>query len=165
MTSVLANLFQESPAPTRETAPLLRNLTLNEITGLQGKVLAIIDEVYTNKGRIETSAYKELNNHLQYVMTVLRNMATTQVVEKSDPYNSFQSDYTGVTGYTGSKVLYNADGTTRLTRQPPTTGQGWELQFDESQLMNPPCFMVPPQNLTSIPAIRRADRWRRVNNL
>lgn len=134
-------------------------LTFKEIEGMRNQVISLLSNIDTNKHRIMTHDYRQLNNHLQYVLNTLGNMHNIMAVERSDPYGSRQPDYTQVTGMNGKKVVYNPDGTTRIidSKQVHVTGDDWERQFDEGLLMRPPCFQVPPQNMTSIPRIRQAS--------
>jgi hypothetical protein len=135
------------------------SLSFEEIEGMRTQVLNILSNLNTNKHRIMTHDFRQLNNHLQYALNTLGNMHNILAVEQSDPYGSQQSDYSQVSGLKGKKVLYNPDGTTRIVDNSDSLGRGedWEKQFDEGLLMRPPCFQIPPQNLTSIPRIRQAS--------
>lgn len=143
-----------------------QRISQNEIQGLQQDVLNILAKIEPLKYRINTQDHRQLVNHLQYTLTTLRNMSNTVHVEQSDPYNSSHLDY-AATSASGQKLVYNPDGTTRIVNSATlhTTGEGWESQFDESTLMKPPCFMVPPQNVTGLRNIRQASEFRRVADL
>lgn len=93
-------------------------------------------------------------------MTTLRNISNVQSVESADPHG-----YNTVAAFQGPKVQYNKDGTTRIVQanQVNSTGEGWEGQFDQNLLINPPCYVMPPQNLSSIDTIRRATACNRIN--
>ncbi len=132
-------------------------LTTKEIGGVKKNIIGILDYLHTNKSRILPEDYRQLCNHLQYSLTTLTNMDNVLLVEKSDPYVSYRSDYSQVRA-AGRTLVYNQDGTTRFVDQRDlnTTGDGWEQQFDTGLLQNPPCFMMPPQSVTHIPQIRKA---------
>lgn len=133
-------------------------LTQGEIKQMKDKLLSVMSDIHTNKHRIMTHDYRQLNNHLQFALNTLGNMSNILQVEKSDRYGS-NNGYTDATG--GKRIVYNPDGTTRLIapNEMKTTDEGWEKQFDENLLMRPPCFQVPPQSLTSIPRINQASDW------
>lgn len=144
-----------------------QSLTQNDIQSLQDDILKVIEKIDKKKYQMRNEDYRQLNNHLQYTLTTLRNMSNTIFVEKADPYSGYQSDYTTIGAVGGKKLTYNADGSTKIidSRAFHTTGEGWENQFDESMLMKPPCFQVPPQNLTSLPTIQKACQYNRMNRL
>lgn len=133
-------------------------LTFNEIDAIRQQILGVVSRIHSNKHRIMSQDYRQLNNHLQYTLTTLGNMANTLAIEKSDPYSSKQADYTKVTGLGGKTILYNPDGSTRLVdaNSVHTTGEGWENQFDENLLIKGPSYQKPPQSLTNIRHIRQA---------
>lgn len=141
-------------------------ISQSRIQELQNDVLKVLDKVEKSKYQIRTHDHRQLVNHLQYTLTTLRNMSNTIAVEKSDPYNSYQSDYQAGP-HAGKKVQYAPDGKAHIigASDVHTTGDGWEAQFDENLLIKPPCFQMPPQNLTSIPVIRRTSEFHRVANL
>lgn len=142
-----------------------QRVTQSEIQDLQQDVLNILTKLDNLKYRINTQDNRQLVNHLQYTLTTLRNMSNQILVENSDPYGSSQADYTKLNS--GAKLIYNPDGTTRIVNSSGlhTTGDGWEGQFDESLLLKPPCYMIPPQNLNSIPKLRQASEFNRVAQL
>lgn len=140
------------------------SLSFEEIEGMRNQVISLLSTINTNKYRIMTHDYRQLNNHLQYTLTTLGNMHNILAVERSDPYGIQQAQASGVQGQgqaQGKKIVYNSDGTTRIIdgNQVNSTGEDWEKQFDEGLLMRPPCFQVPPQNLTSIQRIRQASNY------
>ena len=134
------------------------SLSFGEIQSLKQQVLGIISTIETKKHKIMPHDFRQLNNNLQYTLTTLNNMHNILAVEKSDPYGSRQADYSKVAGVGGRTVVYNSDGTTRIVgaNGVSSTGEDWEKQFDEGLLMKPPCFQLPPQNLTNINRIRQA---------
>lgn len=145
---------------------MTHRLSQTEIQTLQDDVLNILSKLESLKYRIASHDQRQLVNHLQYTLTTLRNMSNTVAVEKSDPYNVSHNDYTS-SNLSGKKVQYNPNGTTRIIDPVAvhTTGDGWENQFNESLLIKPPCYMMPPQSLTSIPQLRQASEYNRLSNL
>jgi hypothetical protein len=141
------------------------SITQEEINGMSTKVIEILNYIETNKRRIPTHDQRQLSNHLSYVLNTLGNMSNMLAVDKSDPYFSRQGDYGRVAP--ARKVVYNPDGTTRIVSsgELSTSGDGWEAQFDEGMLMHPPCYQMPPQNITSIPRIKKATEWNRLKDL
>lgn len=141
-----------------------QKLSTSDINELEQGVLNLIKKLDDKKYKIQNADFRQLNNHLQYCLTTIRNVSQTLAVEKADPYNSVQADYTSSSLLTGKKIQYMPDGSIRVIdpKQVHTTGDGWENQFDESMLLKPPCFQSPPQNLTSITNIKKATEWNRV---
>ena len=139
---------------------MTRRVTQKQITSLQQDVLGLLNKIESLKYNLHTHDYKQLNNHLQYAMTTLRNITNLQSVENADPMG-----YNTVAAFSGPRVQYNKDGTTKIVQasQVNSTGEGWEQQFDQNTLINPPCYVMPPQSLTSIDTIRRATACNRVN--
>jgi hypothetical protein len=128
-------------------------LSFGEIESMRKGVLTLLSTIERNKYRMLTQDFNQLNNHLRYSLNILGNMTNILTVEKSDPYSS------GSAGVQKKTVVYNADGTTKIidSASVHTTGEEWEQQFDAGLLMNPPCYSMPPQSLTSIPHIKRAS--------
>lgn len=133
-------------------------LSFEEIEQMRQHVLSLVSSIHSKKHRIMSHDHRQLNNHLQYVLTTLSNMHNIMTIEKSDPYGSKESNYTQVTGMGGRKLVYNADGTTRVITSSSihNSGEDWEKQFDEGLLQKAPCFQIPPQSMTSIRRIRQA---------
>lgn len=110
-------------------------------------------------------------NHLNFSLETLDNMVNVKRVEMADPYNGWAakpgSDYMIDPRATKRTVVYNPDGTTRIVdgSRLDSTGEEWERQFDPSQLIKPPCYMMPPQNLSSIDRIKGASSSNRVARL
>ena len=129
-------------------------LSLGEIDAMRQQVLKLLSTIERNKYRIMTHDFNQLNNHLKYTLNTLGNMSNILTVERSDPVYGSAASATGQ----GKMVVYNPDGTTKIINSSTvhTTGEDWERQFDAGLLMRPPCFQVPPQNLTSIPKIKAA---------
>ena len=140
-------------------------LTASEISGLQHKLVSILDYLQTNRTRIRTEDFGQLNNHIRYAMTTLTNMSNILAVESADPYGKLH--YGNASQGAATTVVYNKDGTTRVVSESSlkTTGDGWERQFDGGLLQRPPCFLAPPQTLTSLPKIKTASDWNRTKNL
>ena len=159
MASLAQLAAHERDGPTQFTM----SITQEEINGMSSQVISILNYIETHKRRIPTHDQRQLANHLTYVLNTLGNMSNTLAIEKSDPYFSRSGSNTAP----ARKVVYNPDGTTRIVsaKEVATTGDGWEAQFDEGLLMNPPCYQMPPQNLTSISRIKKATEWNRMKDL
>lgn len=145
-----------------------KTLSVDEIEGMRQQVLKLMGTLNTHKHRVRPHDHRMLNNHLQMVLNTFGNMSNIKLIEKSDPYHSQHSDYSaGTSRASGKKIIYNRDGSTRVIDPAAvhTTGDGWEQQFDQSLLMKPPCFQMPPQSLTSIPKIKEASDWSRTHAL
>jgi len=136
------------------------SLTFNEIEGMRNQIITLLTSINTNKHRIMSHDFRQLNNHLQYTLNTLSNMHNIMTVERSDPYGSSEANYSQVRNK-GQKIVYNSDGTTRIinNNNVHTSGEDWEKQFDENLLVRPPCFQTPPQSITSIPRIRQAGNY------
>lgn len=137
------------------TSQFKQSLSFKEIEDMRNQILTLLTNINTKKHRIQSHDHRQLNNHLQYALSTLSNMHNIQTVEQADP---FKTNYAKASDE-NKKVVYNSDGTTRIIKsgQVHTTGDDWEKQFDESLLMRPPCFQLPPQNLTNLPRIRQAS--------
>ena len=141
-----------------------QSLTLNGIDGLRNNILANLRTIELNKHLIASHDRVKLQNHHNYILSTLDNMVNIKQVEMADPYNNWSAEIKDSAcldpGANNKRVVYNKDGSTRVvnTRALNATGEEWEVQFDETQLLNPPCYMMPPQNLYSIPRIQKADR-------
>ena len=133
------------------TSQFNHTLSFGEIESMRKSVLGLLSNIERNKYRILTQDFNQLNNHLRYTLNILGNMTNILTVEKSDPYASSSA---GVSK-NSKTVVYNADGTTKIidSASVHTTGEDWEQQFDAGLLMNPPCYQIPPQSLTSIPRV------------
>jgi hypothetical protein len=86
-------------------------------------------------------------NHFQFALNHLGNMINILSVQSSDPrtqYSGWQSTGPART------VIYNPDGSTKIinANEPVSRGEAWETQFDESLLLRPPNYMLPPQSIT-----------------
>ena len=135
-------------------------MTQQQIEGLKSDVLAILNKVDGFKYQMQGQDFRQVTNNLQYVMTTLRNMSAIQATESATP-----NGYNTMAAIAGPRVQYNPDGTTKVINQPVTTGEGWEDQFDQNLLMNPPCYMLPPQSITSVPVLRQAGAGFRLKGL
>lgn len=122
---------------------MAQRISQSQIQDLQRDVLNIVSKVDRLKHSIRTEDTRQILNHLQYTLSVLRNMSNS---EKVAPASSSFSER----NYGPAKVVYNPDGTTRIihTKELHTTGDGWEGQFDESLLIRPPSYIAPPQSKT-----------------
>jgi hypothetical protein len=138
-------------------------IKMEEIDLMRGNLLALVDYVYKNRFRMQQDDGRQLDNHLKYALTILSNMSNKLQVQLSEPCYSPSCHNTGASspyrnGQSGQTVLYDQQGNTTIVNKDrlPRTGDGWEQQFDSTLLLNPPCYTIPPQNLTNISTIRKA---------
>lgn len=140
-----------------------QTLSLPEIDEFRNGIIALLKHLELKKQLIRSHDRTKLVNHLNFSLEVLDNMVNIKKVEMADPYNRWNAQPT--TNYmldpraNIKNVIYNPDGTTRIidNASRPTNQEEWTRVFDESQLINPPCFMMPPQNLSSIQRIKSAN--------
>jgi len=148
-----------------------QTLTLREIDEMRNNVIAILRNLEIKKHLIRSHDRTKLVNHLNFTLETLDNMINIKKVEMSDPYNKWSAkpgdNYTLDPRATTRTVVYNRDGTTKIVDKSlhDSSGEEWERQFDESQLIKPPCFMMPPQNLSNISKIKNASASNRINRL
>lgn len=136
-------------------AQLDQTLSIREIDSMRMKVLEVLKYVEQNKHRIRSHDRNQISNHLNYTLNTMDNMINIRHVENADPYNQPQSGYKLDPKESTRTVVYNPDGTTKvIDKSRLTTGEGWENQFDESLLLRPPCYTMPPQSLTDIKRIK-----------
>ena len=146
------------------------SLQIGKIDKLRLRILKNLQELEENKHLIRSHDLTKLRNHHNFILSTYDNMINIKKVEQSDPWNNMQyaNRKTKVPGSDSSKtVIYNSDGTTRIVsnKELVSTGEGWEHQFNESMLVNPPCYIMPPQYLTSISKIRSSGKHDRMKGL
>ena len=139
-----------------------QTMGLREIDELRNNIIANLRAIELSKHVIRSHDRVKLVNHHNFILETLDNMINIKRVEMSDPYNSWAADPTDTArlNATTKTIVYNRDGSTRIVEcsQLRNRGEEWETQFDETQLLNPPCYMMPPQNLYSIPKISHAGK-------
>lgn len=146
------------------------SLQIGKIDKMRLRILKNLQELEEYKHLIRSHDLTKLRNHHNFILSTFDNMINIKKVEQSDPWNNMQYAHnkTKVHGSSSSKtVVYNSDGTTRVVsnKELAATGEGWEHQFDESMLVNPPCYIMPPQYLSSISKIRSSGKHDRMNGL
>lgn len=150
---------------------LQQSLSLEQINQLRQNLISNLRAIELNKHLLRTHDRTKLVNHHNYALETLDNMINIKQVEMADPYNSWtaQPDANHMLDPRRHRqnVVYRQDGSTSIVQdgQMHTTGEEWEHQFDQRQLLNPPCYSMPPQNLTSIPRIHQASQQSRLNRL
>jgi hypothetical protein len=129
------------------------------------KVLDVLQYVEQNKHRLRSHDRVKISNHLNYALSTMDNMINIRHVEEADPYNETTGNYQLNPRMSNRTVIYNTDGTTKIVDKSKlnVTGDGWEQQFDENLLLNPPCYVMPPQNLTDINNIRKVSLQQRMS--
>jgi len=92
-------------------------------------------------------------NHLEFVNNMLNEMLVPSTFAETNDF-----EYSRV-NKDNMKIVYNKSGdSTLIDRNRREFKQEWERQFDESQNINPPCYIMPPQSLTGLTNIKRAIR-------
>lgn len=111
---------------------------------LQKSTLSLIDQVEKLRHLLRDEDRKQMVNHLQLTLSVMRNISNSIMLDTAAPSFSDRNN-------SAAKIIYNRDGTTRIVRSVDlaTTGDGWESQFDENLLIRPPTYMRPPASKTS----------------
>lgn len=148
-----------------------QTLSLPEIDELRNGVMTILRKLELKKHQLRSNDRTKLVNHLNFTLETLDNMVNIKRVEMADPYNGWAakpgSDYMIDPRATKRTIVYNPDGTTRIVDNSrlDSSGEEWERQFDQSQLIKPPCYMMPPQTLSSIDRIKSASSSVRVARL
>jgi len=143
------------------------SLKKEEIHMMRGSVLSLVDFIYKNRFRMQQDDGRQLQNHLNYTLDILSAMENKLAVQMSEPCYSPSCYNTGNPNPQGKTVLYDLKGKTSVVDPTtlPRTNDGWEQQFDTRLLMNPPCYTIPPQNLTNISTIRKASDAQRLKTL
>jgi hypothetical protein len=118
------------------------------------RLLQNIGELNSNKYKLKTDDFNQLNNYHNYALNILSNMSKIKSYEQSNQYNRNMRQVMGQAGtYVDSlspdmKVVYNYDGSTsimpknRSQRAKETQGE-WNRQFDE-QVINGTMETLPP---------------------
>jgi hypothetical protein len=130
------------------------SLSTEEIQKMRQNIMSTIGELNVKKRLIHSHDYNNLVNHLDYSLNIFNNMLMAKKLEKKNPYqkcnyNPYQTNQT---------VLHNTDGTTTTIvdeRDIKMTNE-WEKQF-ESNVINPPVYTLPPQNIWNINKIKNIN--------
>ena len=149
------------------------SLQISKIDKLRLRILKNLQELEENKHLIRSHDLTKLKNHHNFILSTFDNMINIKKVEQSDPWNNMQhadasaSASASAVRNSAKTVVYNSDGTTRVVsnKELASTGEGWEHQFDPSMLVNPPCYIMPPQYLSSIKKIRSSGKQDRMRGL
>lgn len=159
-----------------------RSLSVQQIGHLRKNTLDSIQFIAENKHLIRGGHYNQLHNYLQHINSVLTEMVNTKEQEMADAYMNFNLNPSSMnnvhptserpgTAADGAgvgdnlRIVYAADGTPRTVRRNgPVSKQPeeWATVFDEKQHINPPCYVMPPQSLTSLERIRSAQYGNKV---
>ena len=147
------------------------SLQIGKIDKLRLRILKNLQELEEYKHLIRSHDLTKLKNHHNFILSTFDNMINIKKVEQSDPWNNMQHapNHSGSNSHSDSAktVIYNSDGTTKVVsnKELASTGEGWEHQFDSSMLVNPPCYIMPPQYLSSINKIKSSGRHDRMKGL
>lgn len=150
-----------------------QTLSLKKIDEMRKNLLDNLRLIEQNKHLIKSHDRMKLMNHHNYALQTLDNMVSIRKVEMSNPYYQGMAPMTKgsqsyrIKPHTNRTIVYNKDGSTTFVNnnQINTTGEEWETQFDQSQLINPPCYVMPAQSLTNISKIRQAGEEQRLGRL
>jgi hypothetical protein len=137
---------------------LEQTLSIKSLDSLRERVIQNLKDIELSKHLIRThDRTKLMNDHNQILMT-LDNMINIKKVEMNDPYNKASGAITDPRR-SNRTIVYNPDGSTTIKDESKMKqlGEEWESMFDPSLLQNPPCYQMPPQNLTSIQRINRSN--------
>jgi hypothetical protein len=137
-------------------------MDIPEIDQFRKNIIENISNLNLKKARLRPYDFRILMNYHQYILDTLNNMINVKHAEYDNPYN-LNLNNAGKNRYTlnpfmGEKrVIYNKDGTTRIVTGSDLARENkeeWESQFDESLLMNPPSYILPPSNVYDIGKIK-----------
>ena len=139
-------------------------LSPNEIDKMRKRLFDNISDLNANKHRLRPDEYHQLSNYHHYALTILDNMKIIRHAEMSDPYNQNMRTMTGNRGLNNiettnpyeekMKVVYDRAGKAKFVdnsdlKENRFKGE-WVKQFDEN-VINPPCYTLPPSNLWGVP--------------
>ena len=145
------------------------SLKMSEIEMMRGNLLALNDFVYKNRFNMQQDDGRQLMNHFNYALDILSTMANKVSIQVTEACYSPVCYTNGVAEPRGKTLIYdlNNSGRTMIVTPDtlPRTTDGWEKQFDDKLLMNPPCYTFPPQNVSNIQKIRTASTAQRLNSL
>ena len=145
------------------------SLKMSEIEMMRGNLLALNDFVYKNRFNMQQDDGRQLMNHFNYALDILSTMANKLSIQLTEACYSPSCYTDGVTKPYGKTLLYDLNNSGRTVIVSPATlprtTDGWERQFDDKLLLNPPCYTIPPQNLTNIQKIRHASEANRLQSL
>ena len=140
----------------------MSNLSIKKIDVMRHRVLKNLQDLETNKYLIKSHDLTKLMNHHNYILSTLDNMISIQKVERSDPYNSYNSkSNSSSSSNSNSTIVYNRDGTTKVVSKDivhNSKNEAWESLFDQKLLVTPPNTMIPPQYLTNITRINNTRK-------
>jgi len=130
--------------PDSSFTPLNFNSTLSpqQLNSLRDNLMQNIGFLNANRQKIRFSEFSTLVNYHQYALNTLNNMLKIKEVEANNPF-------TGNLQACGEQnpvenLVYNDRGL--LEQQPKREfTEEWEHQFSQN-LVNPPCYSLPPSN-------------------
>lgn len=139
---------------------LEQTLNLKSLDSLRGRIIQNLKDIELSKHLIRThDRTKLMNDHNQILMT-LDNMINIKKVEMNDPYNMGGSVKEMDPRKSHRTVIYDSSGNAVIKDEHKIsmTGEQWESMFNPSLLLNPPCYQMPPQNLTDISRINKTTQ-------
>lgn len=136
------------------------SLNLDEIDTLRKPLEQNIARLLLAKARIRPNEFEQLNNYHQYALNILNNMENIKRVENNNPYNRnmmsvVKGQYEDVINPYGvaDTAITDRNGNVKIVPASPFQRQyqqEWMNQFD-AQLINPPAYVIPPQNQWALP--------------
>lgn len=151
------NKFNESYGSNNPVQPM----SVEELEKLRKRLFDNISDLNGNKYRIKPDEYNQLSNYHHYALTILDNMKVVRQSEMSDPYyrnriltTQPSSRLDVINPYeTQLDVVYKRNGQATIVNRRNKADKyqaEWEKQFD-TNIMNPPCYSIPPSNLWGLP--------------
>ena len=142
-------------------------MSIPQIDNMRQHILQNLKTLELQKHLIRSHDRVRLMTLHNAILDTLNNMINIRKVEMSDPYNQPNGNLNMDPRMGLRTVVYNPDGTTRIVDKSKlaSTGEGWEMQFDQSMLLNPPCYTMPPYSLSDINAVKRASEQQRMMRL
>ena len=114
---------------------------INLIRQLKQNINSSISLVNQHKDNIRVNQRYELLNYLEYINNLLNEM-----MPQEKPFDNNKFELTRNMG--------------DLTRSINKGNKAeWETQFDESLNLNPPCYLMPPQNMYSLNKLKKQNNF------
>jgi len=130
------------------------DLSVGEINEMRKNLELNMGFLSANKQRIRHQEYLQLMNFQQFALNVMNNMLNLRMIEKDVTYNKNVRRYSNLDESiekiddmcmtNNTSAYYNDKGAIcAVDRRTIRNKEGWEKQFD-ANLINPPCYMLPP---------------------
>jgi hypothetical protein len=120
------------------------SITSKEIDDMRNRIIANLADLELKKYSIRSGDHLRLVNLHSSILGTLDEMKNMYIIESSNPY------------------VRPAGATAKTVN---VSGEGWEDQFSPSLLLNPPCYVRPPQGVTNLELIRNSGEANRLSRL